>query len=433
MYEVSEADKIKARNQWRAVCAKVGVPAAADANGGSGLTARECHEQRKTVRQALNKLTEALGTRNVNEEEAGAYAHGGALVASLTNWIERLEGQQDQGRSVKDMKVLRSQADFERHYRANASPADTFGLADFIRGVAGMQTVEGVRNALSVGTDASGGHTVPGVVMPDILSALSPASSLMQAGMGIVPLDEGAKSFTTAAIETIPTAAWRAENGAIAESDPAFRAVVAAPKSLAFLFKVSRELLADSSNLDGALRIAIGQAFAKELDRAGLRGTGTAPEPRGLLNVSGIQTVTNGVNGTVLAGYDNLFSAVQKVLEVNGPAPTAAIMSPRSLVKLAALKDSTGQPLQVPEMLRNVRLLATSQVPNNLTVGSSSDCSEIYTGDFSNMAMLLRENVSVQRADQLYATSGQVGFICHVRADFAVLYPSVFTLVTGVR
>lgn len=69
------------------------------------------------------------------------------------------------------------------------------------------------------------------------------------------------------------------------------------------MFKVSRKLLTDAPNLEAALRIAIGQAFVKELDRVGLRGSGTAPEPRGLLNTVGVQVVNfGGANGAALAG-----------------------------------------------------------------------------------------------------------------------------------
>ena len=65
--------------------------------------------------------------------------------------------------------------------------------------------------------------------------------------------------------------------------------------------RVSRELLADAENIAEALRLAIALSFARELDRVGLLGTGTAPEPRGVLNTAGIQSVTNGANGAALA------------------------------------------------------------------------------------------------------------------------------------
>lgn len=164
--------------------------------------------------------------------------------------------------------MLRNAADFRAHYAnkpGTAGRGEQIQISDFLRGVAGMKTSAGVSAALSVGTDSSGGFAVPSLVMPQILEALVPASSLLFAGAGIVPLTEGAKQYTTAAVDNIPTAAWRLESGNLAESAPTFRAVVAAPKSLAFYFKASRELLADAANMDAALNVAIAQAFAKEL------------------------------------------------------------------------------------------------------------------------------------------------------------------------
>lgn len=333
------------------------------------------------------------------------------------------------------IRAMRTPDDFRRHYARfpDNRGDESFDIGDYLRGIANLRTTPSVKNALSVGTDSAGGYAVPGVLMPGILSAMVPVSSLLQAGAGIVPLEEGAKTYTTAAINTIPTAAWRAEAGALATSDPAFRAIVATPRSLSFTFKVSRELLADAAGLTDALNTAIAQAFAKELDRTGLRGSGTAPEPRGILNTSGIQSVTNGANGAALAGYSNLFTGVAAVLGADAPMPTAAIMSPRSLVKLGGLLDTTNQPLRVPEMLVPIKQIATSQIPNNLTVGSSTDCSEIYLGDFSRMYFAMRESVSIQLLNELYAGTGEIGFACHVRADTVITYPAAFAVVTGVR
>lgn len=371
----------------------------------------------------------------------------------LLNQIERVDAQMDVHKASADaaapswktgtddasVKVLRNTADIRAHFAGvHQGPAsrpgdDAMRLDDFVRGVAGMKTTASVTNALSVGTDTAGGFTVPTVVMPGILEALVPASALLSAGAGIVPLDLGGKTFTTAAINAIPTAAWRLESGAVAQSDPTFRAVTATPQSLAFYFKVSRELLADAKNLQEALTTTIAQSFARELDRVGLRGTGTAPEPRGILNTVGVQAIANGANGAALAGYASFFSAASAILSGNGSMPTAAIMSPRSLVKLGGLTDSTGQPLRVPGMLESLKLIATSAVPDNLTVGTSTDCSQIYIGDFTKVVFMLREQMSIQVATELFAGTGEVAFVCHMRADVAVMYPSVLSVVTGVR
>jgi HK97 family phage major capsid protein len=354
-------------------------------------------------------------------------------------------GHAGRGETFKDqstgteLPVMRGAADFRAFYAQRAEPAERQGgvtLTDFVKGVAGLRSSPAIKNALSIGTDSQGGFTVPSLVMPGILEALTATSSLLQAGAGIVPLEDGAKSYTLAAVSTVPTAAWRSEGAAVAESDPVFRGITITPRSLSFYFKVSRELLADSPDMDPALRTAIAGSMAVALDAAGLRGSGTPPTPRGLLNTSGIQAVTNGANGASLASaikYANLNSAYQLILEANAPPPTAVIMSPRSLIGYSNLADTTTQPLARPPLLAPLKFVATSAIPNNLTVGTSTDCTEQYVGDFTSCTFFMRQQLSVQLATELFAGNGQVGFIAHMRADFAARYPAAIALATGIR
>lgn len=392
-------------------------------------------------------------------------------LAELRRDVERLEakgnltglmGQQRQGAdtsadevllvlddadNAKATPVLRGAKAIQAYYDKKAAPPAAGGapggkpaeqrltLTEFLRAVADVRTSPEAKAVLNTGTLADGGYMVPNWLMGRVLAAMVPESAVLQAGAGILPLDSGAKTFTIAATSTVPSAAWRAENAPVAESSPGFRAVELVPRSLAFYFKVSREWLADAVGTDDALRLAIAQAFATKLDATALLGSGTAPEPRGIRNTAGIISVANGAAGASLATtrYTKPFEAVQLMLEANGPMPTAAIMSPRSRVILGGLLDTTGQPIAVPPMLASVRQLSTSQVPNNLTVGASTDCSEIYMGDFTRMVYAQREALSIQLLDQTFATDGQVGFVCHARADIGVLYPKAFALISGVR
>lgn len=406
----------------------------------------------------LHERAEREG-RDLTPAEQSLYATQKRTVETLRERIEREEkvverelrqavpihGNAQRERDDSALVEVRSGADWQRHMiegRDLGDEAELRGdltLVDFLRGVANMRTSEVARRALAIGTDSAGGFTVPTLLMPGILDALVPASSLLSAGAAIVPVDasaEGGKTYNWPAVSTLPTAAWRSENGAVSESDPVFRNVQATPRSLAFMFKVSRELLADSMGLEDALRRAIAAAFAKELDRAGLRGSGSAPEPRGVLNTSGIQSVTNGTNGASLASsikWANLMTAVQSILGADAPMPTAAIMAPRSLVGFGNLADSTGQPLQRPSTIGSMRFIATSQVPVNLTVGTSNDCTEVYVGDFTTVKFLLRERPSIQLLMERFADTGQLGFVCHVRADVVVTYPAALAVATGVR
>lgn len=421
--------------QWLRLCAKHGQPEGAAAANSSPIHPNELHEKRKAVRRAVNIITDALKPADYGDDNiSDALLFAAKMINGVDEEFRRMAEADAFFGGKKSDTVLRSRTDFENHFQTRGNREDeNFEISDFLRGVANMRTSPDVKNALSTGTGSAGGYTVPAKLMPGILAALTPASSLLQAGAGIVLMDEGATTYTTAAVDTVPTAAWRAEAGALAESDPAFRTVVATPRSLSFMFKMSRELLADGQGLVEAINQAIAQSFAKALDYAGLRGTGTAPMPRGILNTTGVQSVTNGANGLALASYANLFTAAQAILAADAPMPTAAIMSPRSLVKLGGLADTTGQPLRVPTMLEGVKLIGTSQIPNNLTVGTSTDCSEIYIGDFTGLHFAMREAVSVQLLSELFAGTGEIAFACHVRADVVLTYPTALALVTGVK
>lgn len=366
----------------------------------------------------LKRAVDDLSTKNAAQQMNGA---GGNQLSP-------------DAMGVTGFKAMRTAKDFQAHYRAQADDVrDQVSITDFVRGVAGMKTTDAAVKALSRGTNTTGGYTVPAVTMPTILAAMAPVSSLLQAGAGVVPMEEGAKSVTTAAVDTLPTAAWRLEGGEVAMSEPAFRGVVATPQSLAFYFKITRELLADAPNIEAALRIAIGQAFAKEMDRAGLRGSGTAPEPRGLSNTAGVQVVTNGANGAALANYNPVLQGMQAILDVDGPMPTAIIAAPRTVIKLGGLVDTTGQPIRKPELVEPLPIIATSQIPVNLAAGTSSDASEIYMGNFANMYFMLRENVSIQLLREKFSSTGEIGFMCHVRVDVVVTYPQAFVVIKGVR
>jgi HK97 family phage major capsid protein len=428
-----DAEKAESQTAWAILASKYGHPEAASAR--SSGTAAELHNARKTLRRALNAIQASLKPNDYDDHTTLAITYAGSQIAQCSTGIDFMERVNDA--PTGGLNVMRNQADFAKRYNAEGGmmrgDEAEFGISDFLKGVAGLRTNGAVQNALSMGTDTAGGYTVPSILMPGILGALVPVSSVLTAGAGIMALEQGGKNYTIAGVDTIPTASWRAESAALAVSDPAFRAVLVKPQSLAFTFKISRELLADGEGIEQALLQAIAQAFAKELDRAALRGSGTAPEPRGLLNLAGVQSVANGTNGAVLAGYSNLFAATQAILEANAPMPTAAIMSVRSLVKLGGLVDSTGQPLRRPDMLTSMQMIGTSQIPNNLTVGSSSDCSEIYVGDFTQMMLAFRENVSIQLLRELYAATGEIGFAAHVRADVVARYPGAFAKVTGVR
>lgn len=100
---------------------------------------------------------------------------------------------------------------------------------------------------------------------------------------------------------------------------------------------------------------------------------------------------------------------------------------------MSLLVDNIGQPLQRPRLIANLPFIPTSQLPTDVEVGTADDTSEIFTGDFSGLYFLMRESLSIQLLRETYAKTGEIGFLCHVRADVVINHPQQFTVITGVR
>lgn len=284
---------------------------------------------------------------------------------------------------------------------------------------------EAEKRALSEGTDSAGGFTVPDVLSAQMIDRLRAASVLVRAGARTIPLTSDQNYIAKIASDPVP--AWRAEAAAIAESDPTFARVTLAPKSLAVLVKVSREVLEDSLNIEGALVQCLTQAMALEVDRAGLFGSGSGSVPQGLTNMSGIGEVA--LDGE-LTSYAPLISARAQVLTANAAEPTAFIMHPREDGVLTGLTATDGQPLQAPAKIAAIPQLVTTSVPVNGGAGTNE--ASIVTGDFRHFLIGLRNGLRIEMLKERYAENHQYAFVAHLRATFAAEHVEAFSHITGI-
>ncbi|MGQ0482901.1 MAG: phage major capsid protein [Pseudonocardia sp.] len=308
-------------------------------------------------------------------------------------------------------------------------------LGMFLRGwvTTRWDGAEREHRALNEGTSAGGGVTVPEPLATEIIDRARNFSRVIQAGARTIPMTS--QTLRVPRIAGSPNPAWRAENAAIAESDLTFDSVTFTARSMALLVRCSRELLEDGQDIDGIVRDDLAQQVALEIDRIMLRGTGAAPEPRGVRNTSGV-TITQfgGANGAIPASYDHLLDGVQAVRAGNF-APTAVIENPRTATTMSKLREdgATGAYLAPPVALAGMPILTTNQVPANLTVGTSTDCSEIYIGDWSKCWLGIRTELQLTTLVERYADLGQVAFLCWYRADVQLSQPGAFHVHTGIR
>jgi HK97 family phage major capsid protein len=116
----------------------------------------------------------------------------------------------------------------------------------------------------------------------------------------------------------------------------------------------------------------------------------------------------------------------------NNYTPNAHIVVPRTVTSLSKLKEATTNAYLAPPSTL-LPILPTKQVPVNLTVGTSTDCSEIYTAQWNQLAIGMRTGFELRMLTERYADNQQVAFLAHPRADVQVLQPTAFVVDTGVR
>lgn len=290
------------------------------------------------------------------------------------------------------------------------------------------------RRALSEGTDSAGGFTVPKPLAAEVIDRLRARSVCVRAGARTVPMEH--QSLAIARLETDPTVVWRAENDAITPSDPTFAKVQLDAKNMACLVKVSRELLADTINAEEALERAFMGAFALEFDRACLYGTGASNQPTGVGVIAGTNSVSMGTNGATLVSagtYPKIIDTIYEMQLDNAADPTAMIYHPRTGASIAKTQDGVGNPIQVPEMVARIPKLTTTSIPINQTQGTSTDCSSIIIGDFTQMLIGLRESMKILVLQERYMDSGQYGFIAFMRGDVQFAHLESFSKLIGIR
>lgn len=318
----------------------------------------------------------------------------------------------------EERSTVWAQARSEEDYRG-------LSVGNFLRAaVTGAQN-DTERRALSAGTDSAGGYTVPTILSAQLIDALRAQSVVVRAGARTVPLSG---KTSVAKLLTDPVPAWRVENAAVNESDPTFGQVIFEPQSLAVMTKVSRELMDDSVNISTELPRIMAAALAQELDRVALLGSGTAPEPLGVANITGISTEAL---GAAITNYAPMLRARTALLNENAGEPTAIIMHPRDEGTISNFLDMTGQPINAPARVASVPMLTTTQIPTD--GGAGSDESTIFVGNFSKLLIGMRQQITIEILKERYMDNLQYGLIAHLRTDIVAEHAEAFHTITGVQ
>jgi len=290
------------------------------------------------------------------------------------------------------------------------------------------------KRALIEGTDASGGFLTPEVLAAQVIDRLRAKGKTFQAGVQVIPMTSNELNFGRLTGGVTPT--WKTEAAAISDQSMTFDRVTLRPQTLPLLVKISQELFDDlSSSAATVIEEEMLGALALELDRVILRGSGSLPEPKGILNQTSVGLQVLATNGQTLNGYTDFGTAIGTVRAAN-LEPTAAIINAKTQAALDLMKDSTGQPLRAPSSVANLPFLISNVVPSNTVQGTSGAvCSEAYVAQWDQVLVGMRTDVrvAIRPLMERYADNLMVGLLVYLRADVALRHGEAAVVLQGIK
>ena len=383
----------------------------------------ELREKRaKAWDAAKNFLDSKRGNDGMmSAEDAATYDRMEADVINLGKEIERLERQAaiDNEMGKATSKPITDKPGDTGAKSKTGTATDEYKDA-FWRNVRSKSISHEVFNALQVGTDSEGGYLAPDEYQRTLIQALE-EQNIFRKLAHVISTGSGERKIPIVASKG--TAAWIDEEAQYPESDDAFGMVSIGAYKLATMIKVSEELLNDSV-FDVPAYIA--KEFARRIgaaeEEAFFTGDGKG-KPTGILSAGGAEVGVTAASATAITMDEvmDLFYSLRAPYRRNA----VFIMNDSSVKALRKLKTQNGdyiwQPsVQVgePDKLLGRPIYTSSYMPS-LEAGAKG----ILFGDLGYYWVADRQGRSFRRLNELYAPTGQVGFLSSERVDGKLILP----------
>ena len=385
------------------------------------MTILELREKRAKAWEAAKAFLDSHRKENgvLSAEDDAAYTKMEQEITDLGKEIERLERQEALDAELN--RPVNKPLTGKPGGKADTDGEDKTGRAsddyrkNFWNAMRSKVPMPNVTNALQIGTDSEGGYLVPDEYERTLVEALEEENIFRQMAK-VIKTSSGDRKIPVVASKG--TASWIDEEGAFPESDDSFGQVSIGAYKLGTMIKVSEELLNDSV-FD--LQSYISREFARRIgakeEEAFFTGDGKG-KPLGVLAAAGgAETGVTAASATAVTAdelmdlYYSLKSPYRK--------KSVWVLNDSTIKAIRKLKDSNGQYLWQPSLTAGTpdtilgRPVKTSAYMPAIAAGARS----IAFGDFSYYWIADRQGRSFKRLNELFAATGQVGFLASQRVD----------------
>lgn len=385
----------------------------------------ELREERNTIVVEARKILDKADAekRAVTGEERAKYDELMGKQADLKKQIEERDAieQVERELAVREVRAKPAaagektkaelQMDGFRNWMRNEVRGGAEGIAEF--------------RDLQANTNASGGYIVPPEqFVKDLIVKLKDLVWVRKYAT-VIPIAQAA-SLGIPTLEAEPNDAdWTSEiSTGNSDTGMAFGKRKLEPHALAKNLKVSRELLRMAAiNPEGVIQDRFSYKFGVTEEKAFLTGSG-AQQPLGLFTASanGIDTTRDISTGNTTTGitFDGLMANKYGIKAQYRNKNCSWLFSRSAVLQIAQLKDNYGRYLwqpstQVdqPDTILGFPVIESEYVPATFTTGK-------YVGLFGDLSFYWiadAYDMEMQRLEELYAATNQVGFIMRKKTD----------------
>lgn len=304
------------------------------------------------------------------------------------------------------------------------------------------EAAKSISKDMSTTTDSAGGFIVPVQIMENmIIPLLQKRITALSLGVQRLPLSGSPVQIPK--ITTAATAYWVAENASVTASDLAFGQLNMTPHAVASRVILSNRLINLSSPAaEQITRAQIAKDLGIAIDAAIYAGTGASGQPTGIVQTSGINTVTSFGSAAANAAYGKLIDMIQELSADNVELANCGwAMHSTAFSALSKMIDAAGGfnmerrlfgagPMNGATTLLGYKYAITNQLT---TLTASSTSNSILFGDFSQCylgewgTMVLR---SSDVAGDSFAKM-QTQILAAMEVDVGVAQPTAFCTSTG--
>jgi HK97 family phage major capsid protein len=293
--------------------------------------------------------------------------------------------------------------------------------------------------AFDAGTAGNGGNLIQTSVLGgEFVDVLRNALVLSKMGISVLG---GLTSNIAIPRKTAPTTIQNATELAVfTDGNPTTTQILFSPKRVGGTIPYSKQALIQSSlSVDQMLYNDLAMGIAVQIDAFGLIGTGTAPQPRGLINQAGIGAVVGGTNGAQIA-WSHIVGLESACANVNAEPDQLAgyVVNTRTRGwSKTTSKIATGNFMPLwsdssPTPLNSYKAGVTNNMPFNGTKGTAAGITSTlaFSSDWSALVLALFGGLDIVVDPYTLASAGQYRLTANQFIDFGVRNPACFAAMT---